>query len=103
MKTRIWIVLALVAGLVVSEAIVSPAQAGVEQNEWQLSIRGGSSVQPGGDDGSDDDSGPGDVEGDPENWLGGQNRPADSNDDDGRGLLDWFQGLMNFLTLSLFR
>ena len=102
MKTRIWIVLALAAGLVLSGAIVDTAQADPDQYEWALVGKAASSG-PNGDD--DDGDGGTDVEGDPENWLGGQNRPIDDGQDDG-GLPDlhtWLQGLLHFLTFGLFR
>ena len=102
MKTRIWIVFALVAGLLLAEGFVAPAAADNDQHEWTLVGKGHASG-PNGDDGDDGDGGS-DVEGDPENWLGGQNRPADQ---DGGGDLDRFLDLMmdflHAMTFGLFR
>ena len=94
MKSRMWIVLALV-GLLVGGLTSTPAMADTDCFEW--SAEGGRKglVPPDGDG----DNG-GDVEGDPENWLGGQNRAASSGDASGdwsfvtwfQDLLDWFSG-----------
>lgn len=102
MKTRIWIVIVLVAGLVLGGAIHDTAQADADSQELTWVGKAASSSGPNGDDG-DDDAGS-DVEGDPENWLGGQNRPADCDQaDDPFDLRHWFQGLLSLLTFGLFR
>lgn len=106
MKTRIWIVLTLVAFLLTSGLVVnvSAAHADSDSAEWTL-VGKGHAAPPGGGGGNDGDDGDGgsDVEGDPENWLGGQNRPADANDDGGFRLIEWFYGLLYAMTFGLIR
>ena len=93
MKSRIWIVLALAVGLMAGNVVnATPAMADDDCMEWTLLSKDGQ-VPPGGDDGGSD------VEGDPENWLGGQNRPAsDKTDDGGWNVVEWFEGLVRWMT-----
>ena len=103
MKSRVLVVMALVLGLALGGAMVTPAAADVDDFAWSMS--GKSAVSPSGS-GSDDgsDGPPVDTEGDPENWLGGQNRPADdTSGDDPWVFADWFADLIRILTFGWFR
>ena len=83
-------VLLLVSSLAMS---AGPARADDQSNnqDFVLSWNGNDSSGSGGAGPSD-----GDLEGDPENWLGGQNsvvRPVDDPVDDG-GVVVWFKKLL---------
>ena len=103
MKSRVLVVMALVLGLALGGTMVSPAAADID--DFARPVSGKTALSPpggGSDDGSDGP--PVDTEGDPENWLGGQNRPAeDTSDDDPRVFADWFSVLIQLLTFGWFR
>lgn len=104
MKSRVLVVLALVLGLALGGAMVTPASADVNNYGWSVSGKTALSPPGGGAGDDSDDAPPVETEGDPENWLGGQNRPAgDDSDDDPWEIADWFAGLIRLLTFGWLR
>ena len=101
MNSRFRIFMALILGTLLIGMIANPALA----NDRSITIGGddgSGSVFGGGQGGQQDDDQDVDVEGDPENWLGGQNYLYDQSVEKQRAwsFASWWQGLTQALTAA---